>query len=79
MKLPKLIVLLHYYKISINETIIKSTNKGLQSLNNSIKIIYNYEPQWLIVVENTKKTRSFTRGKTKYGSIRKSKRVGRSL
>lgn len=78
-KLNKLMVKLHYYKISITETIIKSINKGLQSLNNSIKIIYNYEPQWLIVVENTKKTRSFTRGKTKYGSIRKSKRVGRSL
>ena len=55
MKLPKLIVLLHYYKISINETIIKSTNKGLQSLNNSIKIIYNYEPRWLIVVEKKNK------------------------
>jgi len=78
-KLNKLIVKLHYYKISINETIIQSLNQGLKSLNNSIKIIYNYEPKWMIIVEETKKTRSFTRDKTKYGSTRKTKRVGHSL
>lgn len=54
-KLNKLIVKLHYYKISINETIIKSINQGLKSLNNTIKVIYKYDPKWIIVVEDTKK------------------------
>jgi len=38
-KLNKLIVKLHYYKISINETLITSINQGLMSLNNSLKVI----------------------------------------
>ena len=74
-KLNKLIVKLHYYKISINETIIKSINQGLKSLNNTIKVIYKYDPKWIIVVENTKKTRSLTIKKSK----RSSKRLTRSL
>jgi len=78
-KLNKLLAKLHYYKISINETLITPLNQGLMSLNNSLKLIYNYDPKWLIVVENTKKTRSFTLKKTNSNSTRKTKRVGRSL
>ena len=74
-KLNKLLVKLHYYKISINETHINSINPGLMSLNNSLKLIYNYDPKWLIVVENTKKTRSFTLKKSKSGSAKR----GRSI
>jgi hypothetical protein len=76
-KLNKLIVKLHYYKISINETLINSINQGLISLNSSLKLIYNYDPKWLIVVENMKKTRSFTLKKSK--SKRSSKRVTKSI
>jgi len=67
-KLNKLVVKLHYYKIGINETIIQSINLGLKSLNNTLKVIYNYDPQWLINVTNTKKTRSLTHKKTKSSS-----------
>ena len=74
-KLNKLIAKLHYYKISINETLITPTNEGLKSLNNSLKLIYNYDPKWLIVVENTKKTRSYTLKKSKSGSAKR----GRSI
>jgi hypothetical protein len=70
-KLNKLIAKLHYYKISINETHIIPTNQGLMSLNNSLKLIYNYDPKWLIVVENMKKTRSFTLKKSKSGSAKR--------
>jgi hypothetical protein len=76
-KLNKLIAKLHYYKISINETLINSINPGLMSLNSSLKLIYNYDPKWLIVVEDMKKTRSFTLKKTK--SKRSSKRVTKSI
>jgi hypothetical protein len=38
-KLNKLIAKLHYYKISINETLINSINPGLMSLNSSLKLI----------------------------------------
>jgi len=74
-KLNKLIAKLHYYKISINETLITPLNHGLKSLNNSLKLIYNYDPKWLIVVENMKKTRSFTLKKSKSGSAKR----GRSI
>ena len=76
-KLNKLIAKLHYYKISINETLINSINPGLMSLNSSLKLIYNYDPKWLIVVEDMKKTRSFTLKKTKFK--RSSKRVTKSI
>jgi hypothetical protein len=76
-KLNKLITKLHYYKIGINETLITSINQGLISLNNSLKVIYNYDPKWLIVIKDMKKTRSFTLKKTK--SKRSSKRVTKSL
>jgi hypothetical protein len=78
-KLNKLIVKLHYYKISINETLIASINQGLMSLNNSLKVIYNYDPKWLIVVENTQKTRSFTLKKAKKKSKRSSNRAIKSI
>jgi hypothetical protein len=74
-KLNKLLAKLHYYKISINETLITPLNQGLKSLNNSLKLLYNYDPQWLIVVENMKKTRSFTLKKSKSGSAKR----GRSI
>ena len=74
-KLNKLIAKLHYYKISINETLITSINQGLMSLNNSLKVIYNYDPKWLIVIKDTKKTRSLTKKKSK----RSSKRVTKSI
>lgn len=74
-KLNKLMAKLHHYKISINETLINSINPGLMSLNSSLKLIYNYDPQWLIVVENMKKTRSFTLKKAKSGSAKR----GRSI
>jgi hypothetical protein len=74
-KLNKLLAKLHYYKISINETLITPLNQGLMSLNNSLKLIYNYDPKWLIVVENMKKTRSFTLKKSKSGSAKR----GRSI
>jgi hypothetical protein len=74
-KLNKLIVKLHYYKISINETHINSINPGLMFLNSNLKQIYKYDPQWLIVVENMKKTRSFTLKKSKSGSAKR----GRSI
>jgi hypothetical protein len=67
-KLNKLVAKLNFYKISINETLITPTNQGLKSLNNSLKLIYNYDPKWLIVVENMKKTRSLTLKKRKSGS-----------
>ena len=63
-KLNKLMVKLHYYKININKTIIKSINKELKSLNSSLKEIYNYEPQWLINVEEAR-TQSLTMKKPK--------------
>jgi hypothetical protein len=78
-KLNKLIAKLHYYKISINETLINSINPGLMSLNSSLKLIYNYDPKWLIVVEDMKKTRSFTPKKTRRNSKRSSKRVTKSI
>ena len=78
-KLNKLMVKLHYYKISINETIINSINQGLTSLNNSLRVLYKYDPQWLIVVENTKKTRSLTKTKSERSSKRASKRLIKSL
>lgn len=74
-KLNKLMVKLHYYKISINETIINSINQGLIALNNSLSVLYKYDPRWLIVVENTKQTRSLTKKKSK----RLSKRLIKSL
>jgi hypothetical protein len=74
-KLNKLIAKLHYYKISINETLITSINQGLTSLNNSLKVIYNYDPKWLIVVENMKKTRSLTKKKSKRSSKRATKSI----
>jgi hypothetical protein len=74
-KLNKLIVKLHYYKISINETLITSINQGLTSLNNSLKLIYNYDPKWIIIVKDMKKTRSLTKKKSK----RSSKRTTKSL
>jgi hypothetical protein len=74
-KLNKLIAKLHYYKISINETLINSINPGLMSLNSSLKLIYNYDPKWLIVVENMKKTRSFTLKKSKRSSQRRTKSI----
>ena len=69
-KLNKLMVKLHYYKISINKTIIKSINQDLTSINNSLSVLYKYDPHWLIVVENTKKTRSLTKIKSKPSSRR---------
>jgi hypothetical protein len=78
-KLNKLIVKLHYYKISINETLITSINQDLTSLNNSLKVIYNYDPKWLIVIKDMKKTRSFTLKKTKKKSKRSSKRATKSI
>jgi hypothetical protein len=74
-KLNKLIVKLHHYKININETLITSINQGLMSLNNSLKLIYNYDPKWLIVIKDMKKTRSLTKKKSK----RSSKRVTKSI
>jgi hypothetical protein len=76
-KLNKLIAKLHYYKISINETLINSINPSLMSLNSSLKLIYNYDPKWLIVVEDMKKTRSFTLKKKK--SKRSSNRATKSI
>jgi hypothetical protein len=78
-KLNKLIVKLHYYKISINETLITSINQGLMSLNNSLKVIYNYDPKWLIIIKDTKKTRSLTKKKSKRSSKHSSRRVVKSL
>ena len=78
-KLNKLIVKLHYYKISINETLITSINQGLMSLNNSLKVIYNYDPKWLIIIKDTKKTRSLTKKKSKRSSKHASKRATKSL
>jgi len=74
-KLNKLIVKLHYYKISINETLTTPLNQGLKSLNNSLKLLYNYDPKWLIVVENMKKTRSSTLKKSKRSSQRRTKSI----
>jgi hypothetical protein len=74
-KLNKLLVKLHHYKISINETLITSINQDLISLNNSLKVIYNYDPKWLIVIKDTKKTRSLTKKKSK----RSFKRATKSL
>ena len=74
-KLNKLMVKLHYYQISINEIIINSINQGLKSLNNTIKVLYKYDPKWLIVIKNTKITRSQTKKKSK----RSSKRLIKSL
>jgi hypothetical protein len=72
-KLNKLLVKLHYYKISINETHINSINPGLMFLNSNLKQIYKYDPKWLIVVENMKKTRSLT--KSKRSSQRRTKSI----
>jgi len=69
-KLNKLLVKLNFYKIGINETFITPINHGLKSLNNSLKIIYNYDPKWLIVVENMKKNQSVTLKKRKSGSAK---------
>jgi len=74
-KLNKLIAKLHYYKISINETLINSINPALISLNNSLKVIYNYDPKWLIVVEDMKKTRSLTKKKSKRSSKHTTKSI----
>jgi hypothetical protein len=74
-KLNKLIAKLHYYKISINETLIKSINQGLTSLNSSLKLIYNYDPKWLIVIKDTKKTRSLTKKKSKRSFKRATKSI----
>ena len=74
-KLNKLIVKLHHYKISINETLITSINQDLISLNNSLKVIYNYDPKWLIVVEDMKKTRSLTKKKSKRSSKHTTKSI----
>lgn len=74
-KLNKLIVKLHYYKISINETLIASINQGLTSLNNSLKLIYNYDPKWIIIVKDMKKTRSLTKKKSKRSSKRATKSI----
>ena len=73
-KLNKLMVKLHYYKISINETIIKSINKDLKSLNSSLREIYNYEPQWLINVEEAT-TQSLTMKKKKPNSSYKKRKT----
>jgi len=78
-KLNKLIAKLHYYKISINEKHINSINPGLMFLNSNLKQIYKYDPKWLIVIKNTKITRSFTPKKTKRNSKRSSKRVTKSI
>jgi hypothetical protein len=90
-KLNKLLIKLQHYKISINETLIKSINQGitpeitedtnqklygLKSLNKLIKEIYNYDPKWLVV---EKKTRSLTPKKTRRNSKRSSKRVTKSI
>jgi hypothetical protein len=74
-KLNKLIAKLHYYKISINETLINSINPGLMSLNSSLKLIYNYDPKWLIVIKDMKKTRSLTKKKSKRSSKRATKSI----
>jgi len=74
-KLNNLLAKLHYYRISINETLINSINPGLMSLNSSLKLIYNYDPKWLIVVEDMKKTRSLTKKKSKRSSQRKTKSI----
>jgi hypothetical protein len=74
-KLNKLIAKLHYYKSSINNSLITPINQGLQSLNNSLKLIYNYNPKWLIVVKDMKKTQSLTKKKSK----RSSKRTAKSI
>ena len=74
-KLNKLIAKLHYYKIGINETLINSINPGLMSLNSSLKLIYNYDPKWLIIVEDMKKTRSLTKKKSKRSSKRATKSI----
>jgi hypothetical protein len=74
-KLNKLIAKLHYYKISINETLITSINPGLMSLNSSLKLIYNYDPEWLIIVKDMKKTRSLTKKKSKRSSKRATKSI----
>jgi hypothetical protein len=74
-KLNKLIAKLHYYKISINEALITSINQGLTSLNNSLKLIYNYDPKWIIIVKDMKKTRSLTKKKSKRSSKRATKSI----
>jgi hypothetical protein len=74
-KLNKLIAKLHYYKIGINETLINSINPGLTSLNNSLKLIYNYDPKWIIIVKDMKKTRSLTKKKSKRSSKRATKSI----
>lgn len=86
-KLNKLLIKLQHYKISINETLIKSLNQGitpeitedtnqklygLKSLNKLIKEIYNYDPKWLVV---EKKTRSLTKKKSKRSSKRAIKSI----
>ena len=73
-KLNKLMVKLHYYKISINETIIKSINKDLKSLNSSLREIYNYEPQWFVNVEEAT-TQSLTMKKKKPNSSYKKRKT----
>jgi hypothetical protein len=74
-KLNKLIAKLHYYKISINEALITSINQGLTSLNNSLKLIYNYDPKWIIIVKDMKKTRSLTKKNSKRSSNRATKSI----
>jgi hypothetical protein len=70
-KLNKLIVKLHHYKISINETHINSINPGLMFLNSNLKQIYKYDPKWII--EEIKRTRSLT--KSKRSSQRRTKSI----
>jgi len=78
-KLNKLIVKLHYYKISINKTIIASINQIFTFLNKLLKEIYNYDPKWMILIKDIKKTRSFTPKKTKRNSKRSFKRATKSI
>lgn len=78
-KLNKLLVKLHYYKISINKTIIASINQSFTFLNKLLKEIYNYDPKWMILIKDIKKTRSFTPKKTKRNSKRSFKRATKSI
>jgi hypothetical protein len=72
-KLNNLIVKLHYYKISINKALIKSINKKLKSLNNTLKEVYSYDPKWII--EEIKRTQSLTMKKSKRSSQRRTKSI----
>jgi hypothetical protein len=76
-KLNKLLAQLNYYKISINETIIASLYQRLDLLNHSLKVIYNYDPQFMIIISD-KKTKSLT-SLTKNKSKQSYKLVARSI